>query len=327
MLRKQVKLAFQWFFCALSLLLVTSNGIAQQYPSKPIRIVVGFPPGGLTDVYARLFASHLQTRLGQPVIVENKSGAATVIATLAVTRAEPDGYTLCFCVSNVMTNQFSREQLPYKVDDLVPVALGFRSATVLIVPQDSSFKDTRELVAYAKANPGKLNYATTGAGGATHIAGELFASVSGIKVTPIHYKGAAPANVALSAKEVDFAFSNIATGRPLLEGKRARAFAVAGEERAPAIADVPTMAEVGFPGVATSVWYGLMAPKGTPSVIIELLNREMNLFFGSESVRQRLFADGQTPMGRGTPAEMADYIAKDTELLRTIIVPLNLKLD
>lgn len=316
------------FFGALAALSLPHPAQAQDtYPSKPIRIVVGFAPGGLTDIYARLFANHLQSKYAQPVIVDNKPGAATIVGTQIVAKAPPDGYTLCFCVTNVMTNQFFRTELPYKVEELTPVALGFRSTTVLIVPNDSPFQTVDQLVAYAKKNPGKLNYSTTGSGGATHLVGELFASVAGIQAVPVAYKGAAPATMAVGTKEVQYAFSAIATAKPLLQDKRVRALAVAEEERVPAVHEVPTMAEAGYKGVATGVWYGLMAPTGTPRRVIELLNREMNAFFTSKPIQDRLIAGGERPLGNATPEQMAEYIAKDTELMRKIIQPLNLKLE
>jgi len=297
------------------------------YPDKPVRIIVGFAPGGLTDIYARLFSAHLQKLTGQPVIVENRPGAATMIGTVAVAKAAPDGYTLCFCVTNVATNQFFRASMPYRMEDLAPVSLAFRSSSVLIVPAASPFKTAADLVSFARGNPGKLTYSTTGAGGATHITGELFASVTGTRSVAVHYKGASPATTAVAAGEVDFAFSAIATAQPPLKDGRVRALGVASEERIGALPDVPTMGEVGFNGVASGVWYGLMAPAGTPPPIIDYLNRMSNAFFGSDEIRARLLLGGETPLANATPAQMAAYIEKDTEALRKIIVPMNLKLD
>lgn len=297
------------------------------YPSKPVRIVVGFEPGGLTDVYARLFAAHLQTRWSQPVVVDNKPGAATILGTQFVARAPADGYTLCFCVSNVYTNRFFRAQLPYKTEDLMSVGLAFRSTSVLIVPANSPFQDAAQLVEFAKKNPGKLNYSTTGAGGATHITGELFSALAGIQATPVHYKGAAPATMAVGTQEVDFAFSAVATARPLLQQKRVRAFGVSSDERTPALPDVPTLPDVGFKGLVTGVWYGLMAPTGTPAPIVDLLNKELNAFFSSKPIRDKLLEGGERPLGTMSPKQMTDYVAKDTETLRKVIEPLNIKLD
>lgn len=297
------------------------------YPVKPVRIIVGFPPGGLTDTYARQLAAHLQTAWGQSVVVENKPGAATILGSQAVAQAAPDGHTLCFCVTNVATNRFTYSKLPYKPEDLVPVAMGFRSTSVLIVPGNSELDSVPKLVEFAKRNPGKLTYSTTGAGGATHVVGELFRTVAGIDAVPVHYKGAAPATMAVATGEVQFAFSAISTAKPFLADNRVKALAVANENRVPALPGIPTMEQVGLKGVATGVWYGLMAPNGTPKAIVEALNRESNAFFNSPAVREKLIAGGEEPLGTMSPEQMADYIAKDTEFLRRIIEPMKLNFD
>ncbi|MET4575166.1 tripartite-type tricarboxylate transporter receptor subunit TctC [Ottowia thiooxydans] len=320
--------ALRALIAATFLALASVPSLAQDsYPNKPVRIVVGFEPGGLTDTYARLFATHLQTKFGQPFLVENKPGAATIIGTQFVAKAPADGYTLCFCVSNVYTNKFFRAQLPYKMEDLTAIGLAFRSSSVLIVPETSPFQNAEQLVDFAKKNPGKLNYSTTGAGGATHITGELFSSLAGIRATSVHYKGAAPASMAVGTQEVDFAFSAIATAQPLLKQKKVRALGVSNDVRTPALPDVPTLGEAGFKGIVTGVWYGLMAPTGTPASVINLMNKELNAFFTSPPIKERLQVGGETPMGTMTPQQMTEYVAKDTEMLRKVIEPLNIKLD
>lgn len=328
---RSVRSISSWTFSIFAAMLTASGPSDAQtltdYPTRPVKIVVGFAPGGLTDIYARLLATHLQNKTGQPFIVENKPGAATMIGTAAVAKSTPDGYTICFCVTNVYTNQFFREKMSYRTEELTPVSLAFKSASVLIVPMASPFKSAADLVEYARNNPGKLSYSTTGAGGATHITGSLFDSVTKTNNTPIHYKGASPATTAVAAREVDFAFSAIATAQPFLKDGRVRALGVASEKRIDALPEVPTIGEVGFPGVASGVWYGLMAPAGTPSQIIDYLNKESNAFFRSPEITARLVAGGETPLGNATPAEMAVYISRDTEELRKIIVPMNLKLD
>ena len=309
-----------------TMLLMGFAGQAQSqgsYPNKPVHILVGFAPGGLTDVYARLFAAHMQTKIGQPFLVENKPGAATMLATQALVRSPADGYTLCFCVSNVLTNSFFRDKMPYQPSDLASVGVAFRSTSVLIVPDTSPFQDVAQLVEFARKNPGKLNYSTTGAGGATHIAGELFLSLANIKATAIHYKGASPATMAVGTKEVDFTFSAVNTAQPLLQDGRVRAFGLTSDQRSSALPGVPTLTEKGFPGLSTGVWYGLMAPAGTPPAVIELLNKELNSFFSSGAMRERVLAGGEIPLGNMSPQQMADYIAKDAEVLRKVIQPLN----
>jgi tripartite-type tricarboxylate transporter receptor subunit TctC len=310
----------------LSLSALTAQA-ADPYPARPVKLIVGFPPGGLTDIYARLLAAHLSKVYPHPTVVENKPGAATVLAAQAVATAPPDGLTLCFCVTNVATNKFSYKTLPYKLEDLAPVAIGFKSTTVLITPSTAEYDTAAKLVDYAKKNPGKLSYSTTGSGGATHLVGELFNQVAGIQAVAIHYKGAAPATAAVASGEVQFTFSAVATAQPFLQDKRIRALGTASAERVPALAGVPTMAEAGFRGVDTGVWYGVMAPAGTPRPIIDSLNRETNAFFSSKAIRDRLVAGGEQPVGDLTPEQMAAYIAKDTEQLRKIIEPLKLNFD
>lgn len=311
--------------CAVGLLLPTLSA-ADTYPVKPIRIVIGFTPGGNTDIFGRMFAERLQKNLGQPVIVENRPGAATMIASEYVAKSNPDGHTICLCVTNVATNKFVYAKVPYSMSEFVPVSLMFTSVTGLIVPAGSPFKSVSELVEYARKNPGKLNYSTTGAGGATHVVGALFTSVAGIDAVPVHYKGAAPAALAAVSGEVDFTFSTITTAMPYLQGGRARMLALAGKQRMQAVSDVPTMAEAGYPGVVTSVWYGLLAPKGTPKSVIDILNRETKSFVNQPEVGQRMLSTGEQPQGNLSPGEFSKYIEQDTEFMQKIMEPLNLKL-
>ena len=304
-----------------------SAGAADAYPTRPIRLIVGFAPGGNTDVYARLLATHLQKTLGQPSIVDNKPGAASILAIQHVTTSKPDGHTLCFCVSNVATNRFTYNNLPYKPEDLAPVALVFNSSTALVVPASSEFDAIGKLIAHAKAHPGKLSYATTGAGGATHLVTELFRSETGVNATAIHYKGAAPATLAVMTGEVNFANSATATALPHIRAQKLRALAVNTPVRLPALAGVPTMAESGYPGVSTSTWYGVLAPAGTPREIINLLNRETNAFARSRAIVDKTTADGDRARGDLTPEAFAKFIHDDAELLRKVIEPLKIRLD
>ncbi|MFA7667127.1 MAG: tripartite tricarboxylate transporter substrate binding protein [Burkholderiaceae bacterium] len=299
---------------------------SDSYPSKPIRIVIGFAPGGNTDIFGRLFATHLQKNLGQPVIVENRPGAATMLAAQHVATSPPDGYTICLCVTNVATNRFAYAKVPYTMADFAPVALMFQSVTGLTVPSDSPFDSVRSLVQFARDNPGKLTYSTTGAGGATHLAGALFAATADITAVPVHYKGAAPAAMAILSKEVDYTFSTITTAQPALRDQRIRMLALAAPRRASALADVPTMAEVGLPEVVTSVWYGLLVPAGTPAQVIATLNREVAAFVGDKEINARFVASGELPRGDLSPEAFGKFIDEDTEHMRKIMEPLNLQL-
>lgn len=300
---------------------------ADNYPSRPIRIIVGFAPGGNTDVYARLLSAHLQKVLGQPVVVENKSGAASILGIQHVATSKPDGYTLCFCVSNVATNRFTYRNLPYKPDDLTAVGLVFNSSTALIVPARSEFDSVGKMIAYAQTNPGKLSYSTTGAGGATHLITELFRAETGVSAVAVHYKGAAPATLAALSGEVDFAMSATATALPHLRTQKIRALSVNTPERLSALPDVPTIGESGYPGVASSTWYGVLAPAGTPREIIVLLNKEINVFSRTKTIVEKIVSDGDRPRGDLSPQAFAKYIIDDAEVMRRAIEPLSIRLD
>ncbi len=300
---------------------------ADNYPTRPIRIIVGFAPGGNTDVYARLLSMHLQKVLGQPVVVENKAGAASILAIQHVATSKPDGYTLCFCVSNVATNRFTYRNLPYKADDLTAVGLVFNSSTALIVPARSQFDSVGKLIAYAKPNPGKLSYSTTGAGGATHLITELFRAETGVDAVAVHYKGAAPATLATLSGEVDFAMSATATALPHLRAQKIRALSVNTPERLSVLPNVPTIGESGYPGVASSTWYGVLAPAGTPREIIVLLNKEINVFARSKAIVDKATSDGDRPRGDMSPEAFAKFIVDDAEVMRRVIEPLNIRLD
>ena len=300
---------------------------SENYPNRTVKFIVGFAPGGNTDVYARLLAAHLQNLWGQPFIVENKPGAASILAIQTVTTAKPDGYTLCFCVTNVATNRFTYANLPYRLEELTPVGLVFNSSTALVVPAGSEFDSTQKLIAYGKANPGKLSYSTTGAGGATHLVGELFRGETGAQAVPVHYKGAAPATIAVVAGEVQFAMSATATAMPHLQSQKLRALSVNTPERLPALPGVPTIGEVGYPAVASSTWYGVLAPAGTPREIVLALNREINTFARSKAILDKLAADGDRGRGDVTPEGFAKYIREDAEVMRRVIEPLKIRLD
>ena len=300
---------------------------ADNYPSRPIRMIVGFAPGGNTDVYARLLSTHLQKVLGQPVIVENKAGAASILGIQHVANAKPDGYTLCFCVSNVATNRFTYRNLPYKAEDLTAVGLVFNSSTALIVPARSEFDSVGKMIAYARANPGKLSYSTTGAGGATHLITELFRAETGINAVAVHYKGAAPATLATLSGEVDFAMSATATALPHLRAQKIRALSVNTPERLSALPNVPTIGESGYPGVASSTWYGVIAPAATPREIILLLNKEINVFSRTKAIVDKAIGDGDRPRGDLSPEAFAKFIVDDAEVMRKVIEPLNIWLD
>ena len=242
---------------------------AQSYPSKPIRIVVPFGPGGATDVVARTVADKLATRLGQPVIVENKPGASTMIGADAVAKAAPDGYTLLVSGSSTFSVAPAlKERMPYDHQkDLALIALLVKAPLVLVSGPSAPAKSLAELVALAKAKPGDLGYATFGAGSAPHLLGEMFAHEAGIKVMAVPYKGSAPASMALLGGEIQFAFDTIPSVGPHIKAGKLRPLAVSSTQRSSALPDVPTLAELKLGKATFDGFYGLAAPAGTPAAI------------------------------------------------------------
>lgn len=300
---------------------------AQDYPNRPVRILVSYPAGGTTDILARMVADGLSQKLGQPFIVENRPGAGTALAAQALVRAPADGYTLL--VSTSSTTAFIpllRKDPGYSAEQITAVAMIGRAPMVLDVPTTSPFRSVSDLVAYGKANPGKLNLATQGAGATSHLAGELFRATAGIDFLPVHYQGSAPGLVAVIAGQVDFYFDGVATSAPNILGGRMRGLAVTGDARAPSLPDVPTMREAGYPDVTVYSWYGLLAPAGTPQPIIDRLNREVTTIVASPAVVDRLTREGAEALPMST-AEFKRFIDEEREMWRGVITKFNIQVD
>jgi tripartite-type tricarboxylate transporter receptor subunit TctC len=305
----------------------TPPASAQDYPSRPVRVLVSYPAGGTTDILTRLVAEALAHKFGQPFVVENRPGAGTAVAAQALTRAAPDGYTLL--VSTGSTTAFIpllRTNPGYAPEQLTGVAMIGRSPLVLDVPAQSPFRSVADLVAFGKANPNRLNLATQGAGATSHLTAELFRAATGISFTPVHYNGGPPGLTATIAGQVDLYFDGVSTSAPAINGGRLRGLAVTSEQRMPNLPEVPTMREVGYPEVVVYAWYGLFAPAGTPAPVVEFLNREVNAIIEGQEVRERLARDGAeaTPM---SVAEFARFQSEEREMWRRVIVPLNIRLD
>ena len=283
---------------------------AQSYPSKPIRIVVPFGPGGATDVVARTVADKLATRLGQPVIVENKPGASTMIGADAVAKAAPDGYTLLVSGSSTFSVAPAlKERMPY---DHQKIALLVKAPLVLVSGPSAPAKSLAELVALAKAKPGDLGYATFGAGSAPHLLGEMFAHEAGIKVMAVPYKGSAPASMALLGGEIQFAFDTIPSVGPHIKSGKLRPLAVSSTQRSSALPDVPTLAELKLGKATFDGFYGLAAPAGTPAAIQQLLGREVAAIMALPDVKEKMLAAGLEPGFLDAPAfstKVAEEIA------------------
>jgi tripartite-type tricarboxylate transporter receptor subunit TctC len=287
--------------------LLSTAALAQTYPAKPVRIVVGYPPGGPTDVIARTVAQKLTIALGQQVIVDNRPGASGMIGAEQVVKAAPDGYTLLTVPITYAVTPSVYPKMPYDAEkDLAPVALVAASPFILVVHPTLPVKTVKELIALAKSRPGQINYASASTGGMPHLAGELFNMMTGVKLTHIPYKGAAPATVDLLAGQVSLMFNNMLSAMPLVKANKLRAVAVTSLKRSAAIPELPTIAEM-VKGFEASGWYGAFAPAATPKDIIAKLNAEINKLMRLPDVAQRLAGDGVEAASM-TPAEFGAYL-------------------
>lgn len=283
------------------------------YPNKPIRIVVGFAPGGPTDIVARALAQKMQDVLGQAVIVENKAGAGSNIASEQVARAAPDGYTLLLSTIANATNMSIYKNLSYDtLRDLAPIVHLMSAPSVLVVGAAVPVNNLAELITLAKAKPGVLTYASSGAGGSPHLAGEMLKMRAGIDITHVPYKGAAPAMADVIAGAVTMGFKTALSAIPQMQAGRLKPIAVAARHRLPQIANVPTMDEAGIGDFEVSSWNGLMAPAKTPTEIIAVLNRACLKILAMPDFKDKLLAQAAEPIG-GTPAQFRGYIQAEID--------------
>lgn len=288
------------------------------WPAKPIRIVCGFAPGGVTDIMARAMAHALTESLGQAVVVESKLGAGGNISVAEVVRAQPDGYTFLVAPNSVETaNPFLFKQVIDPAKDLMPVAGIGRNQMYLIVKPESPFKNGQELVAYAKANPGKLSYASSGAGTPPHLAGELFKQVTGISATHVPYRGSVPALQDLLSNQIDYVFDPGLAFQHVRTGK-VRMLAVASASRSPYFPDVPTMTELGYQGAELDAWYGIWAPNGTPASITARIAHEVSQALTHSATKSRYEGSGAEAIGLGN-LEFRNQLAQERKVLSALI--------
>ncbi len=297
---------------------------AQTYPTRPIHLIVGFPPGGGADIIARLIGQSLSERLGQPIVIENKPGAGTNLAVEAVVRAPPDGYTLLQIVAANATNATLYQNLSFDfVRDIKPVASFSRGAFVMVVNPSFPAKTVPEFIAYAKANPGNINMASSGVGITTHIFGELFKLMTGIEMTHIPYRGGAPAITALIGGQVQVYFSPLPEPLEQIKAGKLRALGVTITTRVEALPDVPSISEF-VPGYEASGWQGVGAPKDTPDEIVEKLNREVNVVLAKAKMKTQLAELGVAAFP-SSPADFGKLIADETEKWAKVIRAANIK--
>jgi tripartite-type tricarboxylate transporter receptor subunit TctC len=316
------------FAIGASLALVAAWASAQTYPAKPIRIVVPFPPGGATDILARDVAQKLSEAWGQQVIVDNRPGAGGNIGSELVAHSAPDGYTLEMgTVGTHAINASLYAKMPYDhVKDFAPVILVAGVPNVLVVNPAVPANSVAELIAYAKANPGKLNFASSGNGTSIHLSGELFKVMAGVQMTHIPYKGSAPAMQDLLGGQVQLMFDNLPPSLPQIKAGKVRALAVTSLTRAPALPDVPTVAEAGLPGFEASSWFGILAPAGTPPAIVARLNAEIAKWLATPEAKEKLSKQGANAAG-GTPEDFAKHIAAETAKWAKVVKDSGAKID
>ena len=285
---------------------------AQAYPSRPLRMIIGYPPGGSADITARLTGQWLSERLGQPVVIESRPGAATNLATEAVVRAPADGYTLLLVAPANAINATLYDKLNFNfLRDIEPVAGIIRFPNVVVVNPQLPIKTIPELIAYAKANPGKLNMASSGNGSTIHMSGELFKMMTGINMVHVPYRGGAPALTDLMGGQVHVMFDNVPTSAGHIKAGKLRGLAVTGIEPSQVLPDLPTVAEF-LPGYEASAWYGLGVPKGTPAEMVDKLNKAMNEVLADPKAQAR-FAELGASLLPGSPADWGKLVADETE--------------
>jgi tripartite-type tricarboxylate transporter receptor subunit TctC len=291
---------------------VSRMATAQTYPTRPVRLIIGYPPGGSADITARLLGQWLSERLGQPFVIESRPGASTNIATEAVVRAPPDGYTLLLIAPANAINATLYEKLNFNfISDIAPVAGIIRFPNVMVVNPLVPAKTVPEFIAYAKANPGRLNMASSGNGSTIHVSGELFKMMTGVNMIHVPYRGGAPALTDMISGQVQVMFDNVPTSIEFIRAGKLRALAVTTATRSEVLPDLPTVADF-VPGYEASAWYGVGVPKGTPDDIIDKLNKEINAILAEPKAKARL-ADLGASLLAGSPADFGKLVADETE--------------
>jgi len=292
---------------------------AQDFPTKPIRFVVGQAPGGATDIVARLVANKMSEALGQNIIVENRTGAAGSIAAAGVAKSPADGYTALVVSSSYSINPSLYSSLPFDPQkDLAPVSLLAEAPFLLVVHPSIPSKSVQDLIALAKAKPGMLTYGSGGVGSSGHLAGALFELASGVKISHIPYKGAGQALVDVLAGQITFMFASVLSSTPHVKQQRLRVLGVTSVKRSGAFPQVPTIAEAGLAGYGTTTWYGVLVPNGTPQGVIERLSTTAAKTVAAPEVRDRMLADGAEPVG-STPAVFQKHIAAEIAKWRKVV--------
>jgi tripartite-type tricarboxylate transporter receptor subunit TctC len=293
--------------------------MAEDYPSRPVRIIVPFGAGGPTDVFTRAISEEMRKRLGQPFVMENRPGAGTIVGSEAAAKSPPDGYTLLMVSATQTTTETLVPNKSFKLlRDFVPVGSLITSELVMVVHPSVPASNVKEFIALAKANPGALNYASSGIGSNYHMAGELFKHLTGTDIQHVPYKGSAGARNDIISGQVQMMFDSVPTMAQMIQAGRVKALGTTGKVRSPILPDVPTLSEAGVPGYEASMWIGFMAPTGTPQMIVERLNREINTILLRPELKAAWEKQGAEPMVM-TPDAFGAHISSEIEKWANII--------
>jgi len=308
--------------------MAAGSAAAQTYPSKPVRLVVPFPAGGATDVLARVISQYASEKLGQPIVIDNKPGAGGTIGSDLIAKADPDGYNLLIATGSTHSiGPVINPRIPYNVErDFVPVIDIAKTTAVMVVPASLAVKNLAEFIALARANPGKLNFGSSGNGTVSHLAGELFKAQAGVFITHIPYRGTGLVFNDMMSGQVHMLMDNFITAQPHIKAGKLRVIGVTSLERLPFMPDVPTLHEQGLKNFEVSNWFGIYAPHGTPAEIVARVNAAYNQALRDPELRKRLAALGAVPTG-GTPQQMAAIVAADTLKWRRLITERKLVVD
>ena len=317
----------QAIIASLALALAAGTAHAQAWPAKPIRMIVPLAAGGGTDLVARAMAQKMGEQLGQSVVVENRPGGGTVIGAEMAAKSPPDGYTLYVTSPTIVINHGLRATLPYDaIRDFAPISLWVRFSNILVVHPSLPVNSVKELIAYAKARPGQINYASSGNGATTHLGMELLKTMAGIDLVHLPYKGSAPAMTDLLGGRVSLMLDAGITSTPHIKSGKLRALGVTGATRSPVNPELPTIAEAGVPGYDSSVWIGVLAPAGTPKDIVDRVSQSNAAILKMPDVRERMLAQEMEPVA-STPEQFAAVMKSDLDKWKAVIKAANVKVD
>jgi tripartite-type tricarboxylate transporter receptor subunit TctC len=312
-------------FAAVAVLLAAS-AYAQQYPSRAIKLIVPWPPGGAVDTIGRLIAQTVSEPLGQPIVVDNRAGAAGAIGSDIVAKSEPDGYTILMGSTTVISINPVLQKLPYQPTDFAPITMVAFVPHMLVTNAQVPATSLKEFVAYVKAHPGQVSYASAGPGTPHHIAGEMFKAMAGIDMLQVPYKGTGPAISDLLANRVQFMSVEAIAALPFVKNGRLRALGVATPKRSPLAPDVPTVAEAGYPGFEITAWYGVVAPKGVPKQAADTLARSISKAIATPDFQEKLAGMGATPVG-GTPEEFGKILERENDKWAKAVKAADIKIE